>query len=466
MPAGFTSARNVAAAGWGPISGVRSFFASRLSLLISTWVYALVLNYAHREYLSVDWAYLGFTYSALDAADMVAMLALVGLPVVCLPKRFDRPSALILALLFVVVFVPAVVIGVGLYIRWPSEYGPTLAVFTISFLGICAVTQIGPPRANPAGQMPIPSNSLTLGLFAVWGIISGILVLAYYDIMSFANLDEIYEQRFAVNRSLSVLGYVRTYYSGLLTPALIAVGLATRQPLLVLAGFSGGLLTYLIDARKIALVLPFAMVLLFLSIKGRSRVFDTTTALIIMISFLTLITLAGQSTPAGDLLSRQFVFRTLGVPGLTLAQYQDYFGQFGYTWWTNLNIVNLLVDPPKAYASDPSWPRLGEMLGVHYYGIRGNLVNLNASPFTGEGVAAGGPVGVLVISGFLAMWLRILDRAAEGWDRTLVLLLVFPFAVLLTNVHLSTVLVSFGGAMLTVVFLAMNGGRASPGKIA
>ena len=51
----------------------------------------------------------------------------------------------------------------------------------------------------------------------------------------------------------------------------------------------------------------------------------------------------------------------------------------------------------------------------------------------------------------LAVWLAAMDRVARGWDRTFVALVMVPVALSLTNGHLFTTLLSFGGLFWMVM---------------
>jgi hypothetical protein len=152
------------------------------------------------------------------------------------------------------------------------------------------------------------------------------------------------------------------------------------------------------------------------------------------------------------------IVRSIAIPGQVFQLYSDFFGKMGHTWWSNVKGVNIIVPPPRAFASDSGWPNLGILIGREYFGINSRM-NANAHLFAGEGEAAAGAFGVLVIGALLAIWLRALDRAAVGWNRLFVLLISAPMALCLTNAHLSTLLLSFGGLFwLAYLTWARSGG--------
>lgn len=429
-----------------PLSG------SRLLFLAISWLYALAIAYAHRAYLSYDWAYVGFDYSPPGPLAVVGALGLISLPIATMPKVMDRPSALILFLLYAIVDVPATIIGAALRYDSFEKYWPILAAMCAVFVFAGVVTQRYRPTTDPGGGRPVEAEALTLGLIALWVLTTIIIIAAYRSIMSFASYDQVYEQRFAVERSISALGYIRIYHASVFSPALISIGLVNRRLLPVVMGIAGCIISYMVDAQKTTLVMPALIGIVYLSMSSRATFARSLAAATGFMLALVVVSLALRGTGPGDFLSSQLIFRTIAIPGLSVMQYYDLFGQAGYTWWSNITGISLIVPPPAAFASDPYWPALGEIVGRAVYGAYGE-VNANASMFAGEGAAAAGWIGILVIGVVMTLWLRLLDYAATNWNRTLVILLVVPIGISLTNVHLSTVLMSFGGGLLTVLLM-------------
>jgi hypothetical protein len=147
----------------------------------------------------------------------------------------------------------------------------------------------------------------------------------------------------------------------------------------------------------------------------------------------------------------------LGLPGLTFSQYYDLFSAGGFTWWSHIKGLSLLIPAPEAYVEDAAWPNLGYMIGDRLYGSI--EYNANANLFSGDGVAAAGPLGVGLIAIVLAIWLVWLDRLSQGWNRGFAILVILPIGLSLTNGHLFTTLLSFGGLFWMVTFYLYKPGR-------
>jgi hypothetical protein len=276
-------------------------------------------------------------------------------------------------------------------------------------------------------------------------------VTAYHSIMSFAGLSEIYEQRAAAASSNLFMGYVRSYFSNVFSPALIALGLMKARWRWVLLGSVGCLLMFMIDAQRTVFMLPLAIVGIHLLLNRRSD-FARSVAVIMAALGATMMLSVNfyNDNIVGDLLSALLVFRTLTIPGLAFSQYVDVFSKEGFTWWSHIRGFNLLIPTPAAYLDDHNWPSLGFIVGDRWYGS--TTLDANANLFAADGVAAAGAAGVAVIGLILAVWLRLLDQASIGWNRQFAILALVPVALTLTNGQLSTTALSFGGLFWTLLF--------------
>lgn len=424
----------------------------RLVLLVATALYAVSLFGAYVHYLNPRWEYMGFSYRPPGIAEATALVILIGAVAAVLPSRLQRPSALVLMLLFVVVFVPGMMVTFCLETDRIARYGPFAAAMTLVFVVASLVSDNGGhPRPR---QIFVPGRGFGLALVAIAFPMAAALLIQYRDVMSFVALDDVYEQRAAGASTGPVMSYMQTYFSNVISPALIALGLVKRQPLTLAAGIGGCLLMYAINAQKTLLLLPFAMVALNLLVTSRFGAVRAVGTPVLVFALLTAYAVqAWEDDILAGALALFFVHRTIAVPGLTLTQYFDQFNAEGFTFWSHVKGVDLLVPAPAAYASDPLWPGLGYMLGDRLFG-RPDF-NMNANLFSGDGIAAAGAAGVIVIGLFLIVFLWLLDRAAVAWERRFALLVVLPVALALTNGHFFTTLLSFGGLFWLITFAAV-----------
>jgi hypothetical protein len=395
------------------------------------------------RYLSVVWGYTGLYHRPMTAWETAFIVVSVGVVSFLMPRQLGRPSAVVAWFLYAFAYVPTIAMTFMIGSRASIAYVPSLLALTFAMTMVMLVAQWRiPPSARPA--VP-PDGTVMAVLLAGAAVLFVILAYTYRGILSFASIEDVYVQRFAASEvGGGLIGYCRTYFPYVFAQGLVALGLVVKRfRLLIIPGLASFLLAYMIDASKIALIIPVAMFAVYAAVVlGRATSMLATLSLAIMSAICSLLT---SHTALVRLIADLVLLRSIAIPGQTFAQYADLFTARGYTYWSNVRGVNALVPPPAAFAHDPSWPVLGQIVGVEFYGFESRM-NANANLFAGEGVAAAGPVGVIVIGVLLLVWLRVFDLAARGWDRTFVVLIAVPLSLSLTNVHLSTLLLSFGGA--------------------
>jgi hypothetical protein len=420
--------------------------------------YLVLFIRIYDTYISVVWGYLGMSPLAYAAWEWIFILVQVASVAAALPIRLGRPSAIVVWLLFAFVYVPTIAMTTQLGWHRPAHYVPLLLMLSVIFIAMSAASQ-WPLKAKIAGS-GLTRPVVDIAFLAAWAAASVLLLVYFRDILSFSSIDDIYYQRaLASDLGGGVLSYVQTYYTYVITPAVLAIGLMKRKWLHLACGFAGFLITYAIDAQKLSLVVPFVMVAIYLSFRFRR------TSLMFYTGGLTVIvaacSLLESTTVVTKMIINVVIFRAIAVPGQVMSQYYDLFSAKGFTWWSNTRGVSSFVPPPDAFSNDPNWPSLGRIVGNENYGHLITGVNANANAFAGEGAAAGGLVGLAIIGLAMAAWLRVIDLAAARWNLPFVTLVMLPVALCLSNVHLTTVLVSFGGGFW-ILLMALDRPQGAP----
>lgn len=431
---------------------------TRVALIAASLLYAAVLYQSHAGYLNATWDYYGFTHFAFDLRDglMVALLVVVG--ALFAPRTLGRPSSVFLLMLYAVVYVPTMVVTGGISPDSMERHASILWALAAAFAIACVAVRLQPMREGVEGG--VPSRRFNAILLLAWGVACLVLVALYWSVMQLVGEEQLYAQRAAGASTGVVVGYTQTYFANVINPALIAIGLVKKRKALVLIGLAGCIVMFMINAQRTVLITPLAILGLYLLLTRRSALLRSTSFLVTLLAgAVATINATWQSSSLALALGQYLVFRTLAVPGRTLSQYYEVFSLGGYTWWSHVRGVSAIVTAPAHYANDPKWPALGYFIGDWFY-VSPDF-NINAHLFSGDGVAAAGPLGIVVTGVALAAWLLVLDRASRGWNRDLVLLLVLPVAITLTNGPLFTILLSFGGLFWTLLFL-LHKPRARP----
>lgn len=426
------------------------FWSSRLFFVFGAIAYIASLNMALVVYLEPTWDYYGFAYVAPGFATIVFQMILVGAVLMFAPLVIDRPSKIIYTPLLLIVFIPSVVICLaqpdGL-----NEYGVNLSFLALAFVFASLATRFEHKKIRSVLSDALPNNVFMRSFAIAWVVMGGILVVYYGSIMQFVGETDIYEQR-EVGASLNIwLGYVQTYYTSVICVALFSLGLMRKKFGYIALGIIGSVIVYMIDAQRTPLLMPLLIWLAHKAINSRIEFFRSSAFVCFCVTVAVIACLVFQNNSIFfDEMTKYIVHRTIALPGLTFAQYTDVFGQSGYTLWSHVKGVGLIVDPPDAYQHLQSWPKLGNIVGDLIYS--NPTWNVNANLFSGDGIAAAGGIGVLVIGGIFALYLIALDRASQNWNRELSMLFCVPLGITLTNGHFFTFLLSFGGGFWLLCF--------------
>jgi len=407
-------------------------------------VYQWSFLYVYESYITVEHASAGMTYRPFALWETLFIYSVTAIVAITLPPTMKRASAISLWFLFSFFFVPALSITLITSVTSSLIYVPGLIALAASFI-FCSLVVQRPLRNADAGSL-LPDGQFVAWIMLGWLVMTVILIARFRDIMSFAGIDDIYYQRALASELGAVdvmIGYVRTYYNYVICPALLAIGLVMRNRGALALGIIGLVVTYMIEASKISLVIPI-IVLIFFLVQSR-KVYST----YLYTAGLAVVTWAGgfltNFFAVDKFIVDVLIYRSIAIPGQSFVQYYDLFSTSGYTWWSNVSGLHWIIPAPAAFALDPEWPNLGLIVGREYFGWATG-VNASANLFSGEGIAAGGPFGVLVIGAALALWLRLFDSIARPWNPLFVALAMVPVAIALSSAHLSTMLLSFGGA--------------------
>ena len=125
-------------------------------------------------------------------------------------------------------------------------------------------------------------------------------------------LEDIYVQRaLATDAASGLINYVQTYYTYVLTPAVLAIGMMKMKPLFIASGLAGFFLTYLIDAQKLSAIVPVVMFAIWMAYRHRRTLLALFTG---GLAALTAICAGLTShTPLTELVINVLIFRAIAV---------------------------------------------------------------------------------------------------------------------------------------------------------
>jgi len=422
----------------------------RLFFVVSIFLYVAVMYSSYVSYLNPVWGYYGFTYFEPELEEVAMVMSLILLTSLFLPFRMRTPGALVVIFLHSVVYIPGVIVCMCVAQSGAFKYGYILCSLTVVFILISLVARHG----NVSGFDFNMLECSTLGrkvIFGIWFFLGVVLIFEYHSSLSFVGLDNVYDQRAETSTVGGYISYFKTYFAYVLTPIIFSLGLSEKRGAYMLLAVGGFVLMYMISAERTIFLMPFLTLAFNMLLKGENGIGRSATLIYLGLSLLVAFTSVFFATNTlANVLGIYFLFRTLALPGLSISLYEDLFNKYGYTHWAHVKGVSAFVDAPAYFVSDEAWPQLGVLVGKYMYGTDKN--NYNANLFSGDGVAAAGALGVLFIGVFLSVWIYLLNRLSVRWSTRFSMLVVLPLAVILTNGHFFTALISFGGLFLLLFF--------------
>jgi hypothetical protein len=416
--------------------------------LVSVGVLAAVLMILLRDYASTEWWIYGFDFFPPQRSDMAFLAIFIVLTAAFLPSHIRSPSSLILILVYLLVVVPAAVCATGMSLMLPGPRLQFLAVLGVSYIVACLMNRqpgdwLSPPLRHPH-RLVVPVMVIMAGLLLAY------LVYRYRDIMSFASLDTLYEQREKGAADTLIDGYVQTYSQYVLSTGLVAFGVIRRNIVLILVGIVGSIINFMITAEKAGFTYPFIIIAVYFMLKARHNFFRSIHFMALSIAAVLYISLqVYQGVFAAEFALWYVGIRTMMVPGSFVLHYLTFFAERGFTYFSHIRGLDILIGVPNEYYNDPRWPGIGLIIGEDHFGL--NDLNANASFIASDGAASLGLLGIfLAVIGF-GLLLKVFDKVSSGIGILAVLLLV-PIGLTLTNGSLFTILTSFGGALWIALF--------------
>jgi hypothetical protein len=430
------------------ISPPYKIFSSHIFLIMTSITLFISLYFVNQNFSSQLYYIYGYSSGTLSTSDIVLLIFLTFFATLVLPKQIDTPSSIFVIFIYYFVFVPLQVMALSSNTDYESQYYDLLILTHFCLLFCCLI--IKEKSAVEIDREPCVFFSYII--FTGWLLSAILLYYIFRDIMSFSSFDTIYLQRAAGRATNFFTGYLQTYNQYVFSTGLVAIGLGLKKRWLVVVGFAGAMLNYSITAEKAGLIYPLFVVILYFMISNSRQFLSTSSFVGLGLAAILFIALVFQNADGrSDFVLWYLGTRSLLTPGTFILQYQDFFSSEGYTFFSHIRGLNMFIDVPPAYASDPRWPAIGLIVGEDHLGIP--TLNANANFIASDGIAGLGLPGIVIAFAVLTLFLRLLDRVTAGIDKKLVLPILLPLALTLTNGSVFTILTSFGGIFWLLAFV-------------
>jgi hypothetical protein len=418
-------------------------------LVVLALVNAVAYHLAYVHFLHRVFGYADFRYEPTTAAYLIWTYLVAVLPVIAVRKS-NSPSAVGAALLYVMSYVP---IQLTLTFMWAEKTLDLVllqGVMTLSmmtfFRAPTSYRHSSEKRATDHSAF-FRSGPLTTTIYFLTGISLLLVVTQYHSVMRLTSFEDVYDLRDEASKITvsTVTHYLTMWISYAIGPFFIARAIFCSSKTDWIIGISSLLVLYLAFGSKIALLTPFFMITMRYIDNGQNdflqRLLATVGILLIFIVF---------AVPDEGILryiNSLFILRVFGSNGWTGAVYYEYFTSHALTLYTHIGPINAISD---AYPYGKN--SLGQEIAKHYFS---NEANFNAGFWASDGFAALGIAGVPVVTFFLAMFMRALDKLAIIYPTRFINIWLLGFWMGLMNAPFTTALLS-GGGLLILLFMWMG----------
>ena len=415
-----------------------SVFTNGFVVVLLVLGYVSILHYAYVWDIAPIFSYLRYGYRPPDQAYYVLAVGMVVGLALLLPRRIERPSHLIVWILYLVAVLPGVIV---------PQFSPALSkpeAFELA-LWVCGCfapvalfgTRQALRRFIPLAPMSVRNWWLLILLLYV---VLNAIVLVYAGVkLTLPSFEDVYGVRgdFRVTESSDpALAYVVPLLDKLVNPLLMLGGLWYRRWSWAAAGLLGQVYLYSQQGSKTAILAPVAIVVVYWFLRRRPAGPSILAGGIVgSIAVLTV-----DWWNASNTLTSDFVRRVLVTPGIVLSGFVEVFqdipkAKLGYS---------VLRDVfPYPYDKEPP-----DLVGAEFFGDP--FTHANGS-WLADGYANFGYPGMAAATVVLILLLWAVDDATRGLPRRFACLIFLMPGLALAESAILTALLTHGFIAAVVI---------------
>jgi len=435
-----------------PLGALVLFGTKRAVVTLGALVYIGVLVWAYPRKIVPVYAYQGL----VDASPAVSALAIAGVlalaPAAWLPVAARRPSTLLLWIVYLVGYVPAIVVPVFMVGRIEAVLPFDVALLA-SMAIVGALVRLPPA---PVTIAPLSLSTFTRVLVGL-AVLCLIYVAATFGIHAPPSLADIYSTRaqFSAEVPASLAGgYIVPWASNALHPMLLALGIARRRLPLVLLALAGQGLIYSVTGYRTTLFSVLLTPLIYLGVTRARASFG-----VVATAAASAILLFAVASPLTSLETRALATRTLATPAEIGWFYYDYFSVHQPYRLSHSFLRSFEAHP---YIEEPA-----DLIGPLYFAPDKPSANANlwADAFANFRVW-----GVILFTFAFGLALLVVDGLGRDRDLRVAGGMLAMVGLSLTNSGFFTVVLTLGlafGSVLMALMPAMSDARggAAPAAV-
>jgi hypothetical protein len=415
--------------------------AARAAVLAAALLYVAAFDAIYISEISPTYAYSGMADAGPAPGALLVAAAIAALPAAWLPLEAKRPSVPLLWALYLIGYVPGIVLPLMLNGDLETVLPWQLALMAAMALAALMVRLPPVPIALPSLSLPA-FTAVLVGL----SVLSSLYIAATFGIRSPPSLADVYVTRdqFSSVESTSFFGgYIVPWAAHVIQPMLFALGLARRRIGLVLLALGGMVLIYADTGFRTVLFSVVIVPLAYLAITHARRWFGLLAA-----AATPVIVLAAVAAPVASTELLGLTSRTFATPAQINWYYFDYFSDH-QKYQLSHSFLGWLYDSP--YSTGPP-----DLIGPLYFAP--NSPHANASLW-GDAFANFGFAGVAAFSVIFGVALLVADGLGRGRDLRVAGPMLAIMGLTLSNSALFTTILTQGLALAFLLVAVMPKGR-------
>jgi competence ComEA-like helix-hairpin-helix protein len=415
---------------------------ARGATIAASLAYVVVLVWAYRSRIApvYDWA--GLIDSAPATADLLIITPLAVLPAAWIPVPALRPSTVMVWVVYLMAYVPAVVLplflGAELDKALSLDFALLASMVIIAVIGRVPLLGI---RARP--MRPLTFTALLTGL----SVLTSLYILASFGLRALPSLQDVYGTR--ADFKLAIGGvpggaYLIGWATGAINPLLMAWGIARRNVLLVVLAVAGQVLIYSVTGYKASLFAIAFVPLVYAAIAVAKRSFG----LLLSIGIPAILALSVAFPSAHTPLS--LAARMYATPAQVTWYYIEYFSVRPHMELSH-SFLRWFIKSP--YLQEPP-----DLIGSVYFPGKGTHANagLWADAFANFGLP-----GIFAFTVAFGVLLWGADSLSRGRDMRIVGAVLATGALAINSGALFTAILTNGIALSLLLILFMPPPRAA-----
>jgi hypothetical protein len=419
----------------------------RLSLV---WIAQFLLHYCYRDFISPRNESAGMRFENPDVWQLVLWNFIFSLPVLLLPKKWDKPGAIILWYLYIVTILPfgTLTLDMG------RDETMNLAVLSFLLPFVLLITLYSfVPSQRPLQIAKIPLTTCTT-IFAILSVVGAFVIFYEFRNEIGMSLETVYDRRLEARlsaQSRSIGAYGLAIFAQAVVPVAVALSLTklSFRNAAIVPAFFGALAIFGFNGTKSSVLTPFIMVLLVVGLA-----FHWKQGIHLLFGLIALL-LVGYGLDAAyeqSVLTEFLARRLFAVPVQLAHTYLEFFSGTDYLYFSDIGFVNNLIGANSPYSGMTA----GFIIGEEYFGGSHLNANVGSIPY---GFAEMGIAGSWIVCAIIFFLLVLVDRSAINKSPRWTVPLGFAIAFRLSEQALHTALISGGVVFILLVLVVVSEDR-------